>query len=188
MRLNVLFREENESMKFSSKSLDEIMNVSFGELQTLSKNENDYNNLQNKPIINSVVLQGELTAESLGLGRVYYDTTANWNAQPNLIAERGVVYIYSDYTYIEDEVGNHTEIAGIKIGDGSSYLIDMPFVSDATTYLITMHIANADVHTSRAEKEFWNNKVSAYIDHQDSEGLVLSKTTYELNGEIIEVG
>lgn len=184
MRLNVLFREENETIKFSGKSLDEIMNVGFGELQTATST--DYNKLRNKPKINSVVLEGELTAESLGLGRVYYDTKANWNAQLQLIAERGAVYIYSDYMYIEDEDGNQTAVAGIKIGDGTSYLIDMPFISDAATYLITTHIANSNIHVSRAEKEFWNNKVSAYINHQNVEELILSKTTYELNGEIIE--
>lgn len=185
MRLNVIFREENENIKLSSMPLNDMLNVSFQDIQSIGTN--DYDDLKNKPTINSVVLSGAITAEDLGLGRVYYDTTDGWNAQLNLVAEKGTIYIYSDYTYIEDEVGNRTDIAGIKIGDGTSYLIDMPFISDAATYLITMHIANAEVHVSRAEKEFWNNKVSAYINHEDGEGLVLSKTSYELNGKIIEV-
>ena len=184
MRLNVIFREENETIKLTSKSLDEIMNVGFGELQSLT--ENDYNKLVNKPSINSIVLEGSLSARDLGLGQVYYDTKESWDAQFTLIAEEGVVYIYSDYMYIEDEVGNRTPVAGLKIGDGTSYLIDLPFTSDATTYLIVSHISNSAVHVTPAEKAFWNNKVSAYMNHADEECLELSKTHYELNGEIIE--
>ena len=184
MRLNVIFREENETIKFTNKSIDEIMNVNFGDIQTIT--ESDYNKLQNKPSINSIVLEGAITANDLGLGCVYYDTKENWDNQQSLVTEKAAVYIYSDYDYIEDEVGNRTPVAGIKIGDGSSFLIDMPFISDAATYLITSHIANAPIHVSQADRAFWNNKVSVYMDHQDSENIILSKTTYELNGEIIE--
>ena len=184
MRLNVIFREENETIKLIPKSLTEWINVSFGEVQTMT--DNNYENLRNKPSINSVVLEGALSAEELGLGRVYYDTSANWNAQADLIAERGVVYIYSDHDYIDDGDGNIMAVAGIRIGDGTSYLIDMPFISDAATYLITTHIANAAIHVSQADREFWNNKVSAYMSRVTDECLELSKTHYELNGEIIE--
>ena len=189
MRINVLFREETEVIKLQNKSVDDILNVSFGEIQTIGSNTpgtTDYNELINKPIINSVVLEGSLTAKDLGLGKVYYDTTANWNAQPSLIAEEAVVYIYSDYTTIEDGAGNQTAVAGIKIGDGTSYLIDQPFITDAATYLIISHISNTGIHVTQAEKEFWNNKVSAYINHTDPECLEISKRYYELNGEIIE--
>lgn len=184
MQINVIFREENELIKLSNVPANDILNVSFRDMQSIGTN--DFNELKNKPSINSIVLQGALSAEDLGLGRVYYDSKENWDRQLQLIAECGVIYIYSDYTFIEDEAGNRTEIAGIKIGDGTSYLIDMPFISDAATYLITTHIANTGMHVSRAEKEFWNNKVSAYINHEVDEELVLSKTSYELNGEIIE--
>lgn len=188
MRLNVLFREENETIKLTSKTLDEIMNVGFGEIQTITgkSGTTDYNELENKPIINSIVLEGSLTARDLGLGQVYYDTKANWDAQSTLIAEEAVVYIYSDYMIIEDGAGNQTPVAGIKIGDGTSYLIDLPYISDAATYLITMHVSNTGVHVTPAEKQFWNNKVSAYINHTDAECLEISKRYYELNGEIIE--
>lgn len=64
MRLNVIFREENEMIKLTSKSLTEWINVGFGEVQTAS-GTNDYNRLKNKPSINSVVLEGALSAEDL---------------------------------------------------------------------------------------------------------------------------
>ena len=187
MRINVLFREETETIKLQNKSVDDILNMSFGELKTIGYNGPlDYSELENKPSINSVVLEGALTAKDLGLGQVFYDTTANWDAQSSLVAEEGVVYIYSDYMTIEDQAGNQTTVAGIKIGDGTSYLIDLPYISDAATYLITMHVSNAGMHVSPAEREFWNNKVSAYINHTDAECLEISKRYYEVNGEIIE--
>jgi len=93
-----------------------------------------------------------------------------------------VVYIYSDYQVIYDDVGNPTYIAGIKVGDGTSYLIDMPFITDGMTATILAHITNTTVHLTDAEREFWNNKISCYLDTQDSENLILSKTDYILEG------
>ena len=170
MNINVLFEER-----------EEILDLEFGQVLT---GASDYRNLTNKPSINSIVLEGALSAEDLGLGRVYYDTTANWNLNPGLISEKGAVYIYSDHEFVEDEGGNRTPVAGLRIGDGNSYLIDLPFVNSATVAMIVHHVANQTIHVSKAEKEFWDNKVSAYQDPQDPEALVLSKTHYELNGEI----
>ena len=173
MRINVRFQENEEPIRFG-----------FENVQTLT--ETDYNKLKNKPSINSVVLQGALTAEDLGLGQVYYDTKANWDAQRFLIAERRVVYIYSDYDYVEDEAGNRIAVAGVKIGDGTTYLIDLPFVGDATTKLIVEHLADSTVHITAAEREFWNNKISAFFRDENPENLILSKTEY-VNGNGILV-
>ena len=144
----------------------------------------DYNNIKNKPRINSVELIGSISLPELGLRAIYYDTTANWNAQMSLIAEEGTIYIYSDYSSYDDGNGNLTPLAGIKIGDGSSYLIDMPFVTDGLTSTLLNHISNHDIHITVQERAFWNNKVSSYIDPEFSETLVLSKTNYELGGEL----
>ena len=138
----------------------------------------DYSELTNKPQINSVTLEGNLSAYDLGLGQVYYDTKANWNNQLSLIAERAVIYIYSDYEIIYDEVGNPTYIAGIKIGDGTSYLADVPFITDEMTALLIQHLSNSTVHLTNAEREFWNNKISCYLDSNNLENLILSKTNY----------
>ena len=182
MRLNVLFREEQPFQVGLSES-DQTFGASFGSIQTVT--ENNYEHLINKPTINSVELSGALTARDLGLGNVYYDTTANWNAQLRLIAEEAAIYIYSDYQIYEDEAGNQTAIAGLKIGDGTSYLIDMPFVTDNMSGALIRHLADNVVHITAEERAFWNNKVSAYMDHESTELLVLSKHTYEdENGDI----
>lgn len=145
----------------------------------------DYNQLANKPQINSVTLQGNMSAQDLGLGQIYYDTTSNWNRQPDLIAEQAAIYIYSDYHTFYDEVGNPIIIAGVKIGDGSSYLIDMPFITDEMTSMLLKHITNTDVHLTTAEREFWNNKISCYLDGNNVENLVFSKSNFIVEGDIL---
>lgn len=182
MRLNVLFREE-QPFHVGLNESDQSFDTDFGSIQTVT--ENDYEKLANKPSINSVVLTGSLSARDLGLGNVYYDTTANWNAQISLVTEEAAIYIYSDYQIYTDESGNQTVIAGLKIGDGTSYLIDLPFVTDNMSGALIQHLADHVAHITDAERAFWNNKVSAYIDHDNTELLVLSKTMYEdENGNI----
>lgn len=108
----------------------------------------------------------------------YYDTTAAWNMQPDLIPKKGDIYVYSDKATIYDEVGNPTFIPGVKIGDGLAYLIDLPFVGDEILYALAQHVNDNVRHITAAERIFWNNKVSSFLDEHDSENLVLSKTLF----------
>lgn len=96
---------------------------------------------------------------------VYFDTKANWDAQTDLVGEEHAIYIYTDY---QEKDGQN--IAGIKIGDGSAYLIDNPFLD--TIYYD--HIQDMDMHITSAERAFWNNKVRAYYSITDRETLVLT--------------
>lgn len=90
------------------------------------------------------------------------DTTEAWNSQPNLIAKKGHLYFYTDYKNVGGE-----NIAGLKLGDGTSYLIDLPFI-DAQ---FQEHISNTIVHITQQEREFWNNKNRAVI---TGENLILT--------------
>lgn len=186
MKINVCLSEQNDKFCADFRENNGSSTVGFGEAYTLQP-ATDYNNLTNKPKINTITLEGELTAEDLGLGRVYYDTTEHWNAQRSLITERGAVYVYSDYEYIVDENDNRTPIAGVKIGDGSSYLIDMPFASGATSSIVLNHLADNVIHITPQEREFWNNKVSSFIRSDDMENLVLSKIAYVIDGDVMPV-
>lgn len=56
---------------------------------------------------------------------VEYDTTARWNAQPDLVSERGVIYVYSDARTV---LGQNAP--RVKIGDGSSLLVDLAFIDE----------------------------------------------------------
>lgn len=143
----------------------------------------DYNRLLNKPSINGVPLVGDISLPELGLRGIYYDTTANWNAQPTLVAQAGSLYIYSDFEEIVVD-GNTSYAPNIKIGDGTSYLIDLPFLSSVTTKLLLAHINNTTIHVTAAERELWNNKVSAFLSEDDLENLVLSKLFYVTEGDV----
>ena len=99
--------------------------------------------------------------------KVLYDTKENWNAHPDMIARRGFIYVYSNYKV--DEEGRN--IAGMKVGDGVSYLIDMAFDDE----LYADHINDVSVHITEAEREFWNNKVRCYIDEVvDGENIIFT--------------
>ena len=180
MILNVRFVDESEHLPEIHES-NEIFPTNFGEVQTITSLERDYNNLINKPSINSITLEGALTAEDIGLGRVYYDTRENWDGQANLIAEKSVIYIYSNYEYIVDDVGNRTPVAGMKIGDGTSYLIDMPFTSDSVLKMVIDHITDQNSHVSEYDRLFWNNKVSTVFNDGEPENLVFSKTRFVID-------
>lgn len=106
-----------------------------------------------------------------GLVHIYYDTTANWNMQSGMVSEEGAIYIYSDYYH--DDQGR--PIPGIRIGDGSAYLIDLPMSSQDLTDKFYDHINNHSIHVSAQDRLFWNNKVTSVVDATDVENLILTK-------------
>lgn len=122
----------------------------------------DYEKLTNKPQINGVELVGNKTAQDLYL--VSENTTAGWNSNPQYLPKAGEICIYTDYATIQDDLGNDIVCPGIKVGDGNSYLIDMPFVGDETRYLllqrIRAHEQNMAIHVSAEDRAFWNNKLN----------------------------
>ena len=95
------------------------------------------------------------------------DTTENWNNARDFIPLAGEVIVYTDYetkTYTVQEYGETVtktvNIPNIKIGTGNAYVQDLTFVDEATRELLLNHINNNDIHTTLAEKLFWNNKVN----------------------------
>ena len=100
--------------------------------------------------------------------KILSNTTAGWNAQSRLIAQKNVIYIYTDYRQITDESGQTKYVPGLKIGDGLAYLADAPFIPFSDDYLMD-HINDTDIHVTLAEKAFWNYKVTT----QEVEGETL---------------
>lgn len=99
--------------------------------------------------------------------KVLYGTTAEWNAQSQLVSELDKIYVYTDY--YQDSQGN--SVPGVKLGDGSAYLIDRPFL----TKIVDEHLADTVSHITTSERTTWNNKVTCYIDPNNSTRLVFSK-------------
>ena len=97
------------------------------------------------------------------------DTTANWNAQSQFRPMRGEVIIYTDHGQITDEFGQTVNVPGIKIGDGNSYLIDLPFVNDDVRYQILtelrQHTGNQEIHVTAENKLFWDNKLNFTVEN-----------------------
>ena len=96
-----------------------------------------------------------------------HDTTANWNAAIGFIPLQGEIIIYDDYktvTYVVEENGEVVTktrfIPGIKIGTGNGYVQDLGFVDDELREKLMAHINDIEIHTTLAEKAFWNNKIN----------------------------
>lgn len=144
----------------------------FNELDSLTGSLTNIRSLTS--IINNklrITGQGSLPTV-LDRTAIHYATTANWNAEPELIGEEGHVYIYSDYTRVDDEEGKTTYIPAIKIGDGVSYLIDAPFLVSGDDKEFIDHINNTRIHVSEYDRTSWDDKVSATVDESE-EKLVL---------------
>lgn len=89
---------------------------------------------------------------------IFCATTATWNAQPQFVALEGLIYVYTDH-----KIYNGKYIPGIKIGDGKAYLRDLPFID----VIYDEHINNTNIHVSKEEKEFWNNKVRSIVNNEE---------------------
>ena len=89
-----------------------------------------------------------------GTGNIYAKTTAQWAQTIGLVSQYGALYIYTDY---RQESG--VDIPAVKIGDGTTYVSDLPFYSTGVT---------------ENDRQRWDNKVSAKISPLDPENLILS--------------
>ena len=102
---------------------------------------------------------------------IRFDTTAGWRENLTFVPANGEIIIYTDRATV-----NGANVPGIKIGDGTTYGIDLPFVGDDIAAnimsILQAHVSNTDVHVTPQEKQFWNNKINCGI--QD-EVLVINR-------------
>ena len=104
----------------------------------------------NLPFIDAGTLNGKI---------IEANTTAYWNQKIDYIPTRGSIIIYLDKN--TRQINNETiNVPAIKIGDGSAYLIDLPFMGDSDTQDFINHMADTIVHISEEERIFWNNKIN----------------------------
>lgn len=64
------------------------------------------------------------------------------------------------YIYTKENDNGELSSARMKVGDGKSFIFNLPFVSDSIKQLLENHIQNKDIHVTPQEKEFWSNKVN----------------------------
>lgn len=101
-----------------------------------------------------ISLSGELqtgTGSGTGNCKIIVKTKAEWAAVPTLMSTRNTLYVYSDYRQ-EEVSGETVNIPRVKIGDGTAYVIDLPFS--------TMSITQADI-------DRWNSKSTLSVEADD---------------------
>lgn len=99
---------------------------------------------------------------------IRYGTVAEWNSDTDLISEKNVIYVYTNYQTV-----NGQNIPGIKFGDGLAYLIDLPMIG-GNTAMLTNHINDTSVHLVSGERSFWDSKVSCFMSTSNNEELIFT--------------
>lgn len=108
------------------------------------------------------VVLGDITGTN-----VLLNTTSEWQTLSNQTYPRGTILIYTDHGTVTETI-NNTEVTktvpGVKISDGSTPIIDLPFVGDdviaAVRAEINTHINDNVRHITAAERTLWNNKIN----------------------------
>lgn len=114
---------------------------------------------------------------SSGMGpnvaRIEVRTTEEWSNYLQYIPPARRIIVYSDRSII-----NGVPIPGIKIADGLSYVVDLPFVGDDVTSEIlrslSEHVNDRTIHITEQERQFWNNKIN-YDINEGLETLILDR-------------
>lgn len=109
--------------------------------------------------------------QNIVVSRIVIDTTANWNERITYIPPFGTVVVYTDRN-----VTDGVNYPGIKIADGTTYAVDLPFAGDDIANqicgIMNDHVQNLDIHVTPEEKVFWNNKLNCIV--QDG-NLILNR-------------
>lgn len=93
------------------------------------------------------------------LAGISYGSKDYWNQQIGYVPKAGEIIIYSDYKTKEVD-GQIINIPGIKIGEGSGYVQDLPFVNEDLADTLWNHILDTAIHVTPQEKDRWNNKLN----------------------------
>jgi hypothetical protein len=113
----------------------EMTGVRASELAVVATS-GSYLDLSNKPIVSN--------------------TTQFWNEHSAITSTADTVYVYTDYD--QDALGN--PIPGFKLGDGHSYVVNLPFIAGTVTQSMI---------------ESWNNKVAVRLTGENNETLEFYK-------------
>ena len=147
--------------------IDIELGTSDGDVSFSSKNnEVDINGMSIRAPFNMTLETGmKIVTGNI----VHIETTSYWNSHPGFIGIKNHLYVYSDWDQYDGK-----NIPAMKVGDGTSYLIDQPFISTNVSLLMN-HIHDNIRHITQEEREFWNNKVRC-DDTQtvDSETLIFT--------------
>ena len=131
-----------------------IENPQDGDILTYNMNQNSW--------VNSVLPEN--------IARVLAATEAQWNSNPQRIAEENTLYIYTDHDTVDGK-----PVPAMKVGDGTSYLIDKMFITDNASMLLN-HINDLTIHTNTQEKTFWSSKIACDESKIQQQSLLIFTT------------
>lgn len=98
-------------------------------------------------------------------------TAAEWNDRISYIPPANRIIVYSDKAVIDG-----TPVPGIKIADGSSYVVDLPFVGDEISeefmQVLAEHANDKTMHITEEERKRWNDKLNYDL---NEETLILNR-------------
>ena len=104
-------------------------------------------------------LVGDITNKNILLG-----TKAEWQQHYNYVAPEGTILVYTNQGSYVDDNNNTIIVPRIKISDGSTPNIDLPFIGDDIYHEImntlNNHINDNIRHITEEERTFWNNKLN----------------------------
>ena len=105
-------------------------------------------------VVPQVSLKGEIQ-KGIGTGvAMIIKTKEEWALLPHMMSKKGVMYVYSNYRIEIDPVTQQEKlIPRVKLGDGTTYVVDLPFT--------TMSITDEDIAR-------WNNHVGVYVDEENN--------------------
>lgn len=101
-----------------------------------------------------------------GLESIQVNTTAYWNEQITYVPPRGQLIVYTDGNVIDD-----ISYPKFKVGDGSAYVVDLPFSEGEYETMLQNHLANQTIHLTTTDREKLQNSVVLTL---DSENLIFS--------------
>ena len=100
-----------------------------------------------------------LTANSIENEYVKSGTKEYWATQRDFVPALNMIVVYTNAGEIEND-DQTINIPRIKIGDGNTYCIDLPFVDEHILNKLENHINDSNIHVTPQEKNFWNNKIN----------------------------
>lgn len=76
-----------------------------------------------------------------------------------------MLIVYTDYRTATVS-GETIYMPGFKLGNGNSYLSDLPFLDEDIRLALEEHLENSEIHITSEERDFWNNKLN-YVEPED---------------------
>ena len=114
-----------------------------------------------------------LTQDLNNYAQIIVKNEQDWASSSFTMSHKGQIYVYIKQNQDNEEITS----ARVKIGDGKTFILNLPFVDDFVKELLNNHIQDIDVHTTLIEKTFWNNKIN--ID--DVSGVVENTLIFNRN-------